>query len=100
MPFNQIAQALKQWDYNFNTRSETFRGDSFQCLVKHPVDVLKLALIQKTFIRSLNPSEASKNTYPKRVPNEILNNGIFDAKIAIGIGEVNFLANKLAQSGG
>ena len=54
--FRQIGDALKQWNKDFGMRSETFRGDSFQCLVKNPADALNMALIQKTFIRSLNPS--------------------------------------------
>jgi len=54
--FKQITQALKLWDKDLRTRSETFRGDSFQCLVKQPADAIKICLIQKTFIRSLNPT--------------------------------------------
>ena len=57
--FGQIADALKQWNKDFGMKSETFRGDSFQCLLKHPADALKIALIQKTYIRSLNPISAS-----------------------------------------
>ena len=48
--FKQIAGALKQWDKDFGMRSETFRGDSFQSLIKRPAEALKLALLQKTFI--------------------------------------------------
>jgi len=54
--FKQITQALKLWDKVLGTRSETFRGDSFQCLVKQPGDAIKICLIQKTFIRSINPT--------------------------------------------
>ncbi|MBP6021968.1 hypothetical protein [Ferruginibacter sp.] len=100
--FKQIAGALKQWDKDFGMRSETFRGDSFQSLVKKPNDALKLALLQKTFIRSLNPSDlyeiGKKNTASrKRI---LFPTWIFDARIAIGIGNVDLLANSLAGSGG
>jgi hypothetical protein len=100
--FKQIANVLKQWDKDFGMKSETFRGDSFQCLVKKPADALKLALLQKTFIRSLNPS----NVYEVRKINSNQKRGmfyptwIFDARIAIGLGEVDLLTNRLAASGG
>ena len=101
--FKEITKALKKWDKNFEMKSETFRGDSFQCLVKKPAEVLKLALIQKTFIRSLNPSsvyEVSKNNNREIKPSVIYPYWIFDARIAIGIGEVDTLSNRLAASGG
>ncbi len=100
--FKQIAGALKQWDGDFGMRSETFRGDSFQCLVKRPADALKLALLQKTFIRSLNPGDvhevSKKNTVHRRLI--IFPTWIFDARIAIGIGHVDLSAKRLAASGG
>lgn len=100
--FKQIASALKQWDKDFGMRSETFRGDSFQSLVKKPSDALKLALLQKTYIRSLNPSDiyeiGKKNTANRK--GILLPTWIFDARIAIGIGNIDLLANRLAGSGG
>lgn len=100
--FKQIASALKQWDKDFGMRSETFRGDSFQSLVKKPSDALKLALLQKTYIRSLNPSDiyevGKKNTANRK--GILVPTWIFDARIAIGIGNVDLLANRLAGSGG
>jgi len=101
--FEEITQALKIWDKDFGTRSETFRGDSFQCLVKRPADALKICLIQKTFIRSLNPSseyELIKRNNPSIKRGMIYPHWIFDARIAIGIGETDKLLNRLAASGG
>jgi hypothetical protein len=101
--FKEIADALKQWNKDFGMRSETFRGDSFQCLVKRPADVLKLALLQKTFIRSLNPSnvyDVRKKDNPAVRRGVIFPTWIFDARIAIGIGEIELLSNRLASSGG
>ena len=100
--FKRITSALKQWDKDFGMRSETFRGDSFQCLVINPCDALKMALLQKTYIRSLNRSdlyelENKTTANRKRI---LLPNWIFDARIAIGIGNVDLLANRLAGSGG
>ena len=101
--FKQIADALKQWNKDFGMRSEIFRGDSFQCLVKNSADALKLTLLIKTYIRSLNPSklyEVIKKEDPKTKREIIFPTWIFDARIAIGIGEIEFLSNKLASSGG
>ena len=99
--FNQIVGALEQWDKDFGMKSETFRGDSFQCLIKKPIDALKLALLQKTFIRSLDHKDANEINGSKSTRTiGLLRPWIFDARIAIGIGEVNLLSSRLASSGG
>jgi hypothetical protein len=101
--FKQIADALKQLDKDFGIRSETFRGDSFQTLVKNPTAALKLALLQKTFIRSLNPShvyDVRKKNSPIIKRGIVFPTWIFDARVAIGIGNVDSLSNRLASSGG
>ena len=58
--------------------------------------------LQKTYIRSLNPSDiyevGKKNTANRK--GILLPTWIFDARIAIGIGNVDLLANRLAGSGG
>ena len=62
-----------------------------------------MALIQKTFIRSLNPSavyDVHKKNNPTIRRGIIFPTWIFDARIAIGIGEVDLLASRLAASGG
>ncbi len=99
----QIADALKQWNKDFGMRSEIFRGDSFQCLVKKPADALKLSMLLKTFIRSLIPDDL--NTI-RKMDSRAIRKGIifptwiFDARIAIGIGEIELLSKRLASSGG
>ncbi len=101
--FKEIAKALKVWNKDFKMRSEIFRGDSFQCLISDPKDALKVALIIKTFIRSLNPShsyEVSKKSNPAIKRNVIYPSWIFDARIAIGIGEVDSFSGRLAVSSG
>jgi hypothetical protein len=101
--FERIAHSLKQWDKKFNMRSETFRGDSFQCLITKPEIALRIVLIQKTFIRSLNPSElynVSNQNKPRNQKKVILPTWILDARIAIGIGNVDHISNRLASSGG
>lgn len=101
--FKQIAAELKQLNKAYKIRSETFRGDSFQCWIKHPIDALKIALLIKTFIRSLNPSSVynvSRKNSSEKAKGIISPTWIFDARIAIGIGEVELLSNRLASSGG
>lgn len=101
--FERIAHSLKQWDKKFNMRSETFRGDSFHCLINKPEIALRIVLIQKTFIRSLNPRElynVSNQNKPKNQKKVILPNWILDARIAIGIGNVDYISNRLVSSGG
>jgi|ERR1019366_443668 hypothetical protein len=101
--FRSIADALKIWNEEFGMKSETFRGDSFQCLLHKPSEALKMALILKTYIRSLNPSdvfEVRKKMQPQIMRNRILPRWIFDARIAVGIGEVDLQSRRLAASGG
>ena len=101
--FRQLSETLKQWNKDFGMRSEIFRGDSFQCLLKNPADALKVALLQKTFIRSFNPNdlyEVRKKNNPAIKKGVIFPTWIFDARIAIGIGEVDLLRNRLASSSG
>ncbi len=98
--FNKLEEYLRSLDIEFNTKSEVFRGDSFQCLVKKPYQSLKLALLQKTFIRSLNPRSAQlplRNSSSGKIfiPGKVVN-----VRIAIGIGEVDFISNRLAVSSG
>jgi hypothetical protein len=97
-----IEKALKAWDKSFKMKSEMFRGDSFQCLMG-PVNALRAALVIKTHIRSLNPSElykAQKLKSPKQKSVVFSANYIFDARIAIGIGDTEPVTQKLASSHG
>lgn len=103
MLFDRIAKELKNWDKSFDMRSETFRGDSFQCLTNRPAMALRIVLIQKTFIRSLNPSEiynVANQGKPKDQKKIILPTWILDARIAIGMGNIDYISNRLASSGG
>lgn len=78
----KLIKFLRDLDNEFGVISETFRGDSFQCLVDNPAISLKIALLQKTFILSL---DKGKN---------------YDARIAIGIGKVDKISEKLIISNG
>lgn len=64
---------------------EIFRGDSFQIRVANPVDSLKTALAIRAHIRSFKFSEHNRQ---------------WDARLAIGIGTVEYESGTLATSDG
>lgn len=92
----EISNFLKILDKENNTKSETFRGDSFQVLVHMPEQALKMALLIKTFIRSLE-----KHIFKTIKKTQAINStDLYDARVAIGVGEIDKLAKKLAVSSG
>lgn len=96
----QFEEELNHLAKDFAMRSEIYRGDSFQSIIEEPINALKIALLQKTFIRSFNVSSGHKmnSSIPEK---EIgLPISLFDVRIAIGIGEVEVLTDKLASSSG
>ncbi len=63
------------------TDFESFRGDSFQCLAAHAKDALKIAVLIRAFIQTVNPDQNKKGySLPK-----------YDVKTSIGIGEIDFI---------
>ena len=101
--FNAIRGYLKRLKKDYEVKSELFRGDSFQCLVNDPGDVLRIALLIKTFIRSLNPSDIyniTKKSDGKKKTDTPITTWIVDARIAIGIAEVAVETKTLASSSG
>lgn len=79
-------------------KGETNQGDWFQCLVDHPVEALRYALIIKTYLKSFAESEleTGKGTKSKKVASL----PAIDARIAIGIGKVDFIGSRLGASDG
>lgn len=98
-----LKRTLKIWDTDFNMKSELYRGDSFQCLINNPLHALRVALLIKTYIKSLNPSEVY-DIYQRKNPSNpktILNTQwLFDARISIGIGTVDLEMKSVATSDG
>ncbi|HNW91037.1 MAG TPA: hypothetical protein PKN48_15365 [Bacteroidales bacterium] len=98
-----IKSALKIWNKDFQMKSEMYRGDSFQCLLQEPVQSMRVALIIKTFIKSLNPSEIfdmynRKNLNIKTA--KIISLNMVDTRISIGIGSVELEMKSIATSDG
>jgi hypothetical protein len=101
--FSAISNALKQWDKDYKMRSETFRGDSFQCHIQNPVLALRISLLLKTYIRSIQPVEQSSIRIDKQkegIKTALTPTYIFDARIAIGMGNIEYLSKRLATSSG
>lgn len=94
--FAKLSKFLIVLDKEYNTKSETFRGDSFQVLVQESDLTLKIALLIKTYIRSLGKFIIK----PSKKLATIKTAELYDARMAIGIGDVDKLAKKLAISSG
>jgi hypothetical protein len=103
MLIDAIDDGLKKWGSDFNMQTEIYRGDSFQCLLKAPEYGLRVALIIKTFIKSLNPSEAYELT-PKSNPSKkkdmVYPVWMFDSRIALGIGKTEENIKRLGKANG
>ena len=98
----EMKLLLKQIDKDYKTKSELYRGDSFQCLVNNTVDALRIALIIKTAIRGMNPNELGAGTKKATAKKKSMLYPIwlFDARIAIGIGKVDLEMKRITTSNG
>jgi len=94
--FKELAAFLKNLKSNYISSYETYRGDSIQCKVNLPELSLRVALLIRAFLRAYMPEET------KSVAHEKNNKGYFstkyDIRLAIGIGEVDFLDEKKITS--
>lgn len=66
-------------------RMELFRGDSFQLLVEDPTQAAKIAILLRAGLINKTPNK---------------DNGMWDAKISLGIGAVEFLSDSIVTSDG
>jgi hypothetical protein len=100
---SELKAGLKQWAEDFDIDSELIRGDSFQCLVRDPAMALQIALLIRTYVRSLNPT-STYDLYPRAHPTisrpTLLTKWLFDVRIAIGIADIDYLGTRLAESDG
>ncbi|HEY0895590.1 MAG TPA: hypothetical protein VGE15_03480 [Sphingobacteriaceae bacterium] len=86
---DKLQEVLKETSrsFGFNTKNwEIYRGDSFQCVIENPEEALMVAMCIRAGLRS-------KAYYPDFADR-------FDAKIAIGIGEITSLRDKPGESAG
>lgn len=66
-------------------KMELFRGDSFQLLIDDPAAALKVALLLRAGLIHRTPDKE---------------NGMWDARISLGIGQVQFIADSIVTSDG
>lgn len=103
MLIDEVDHALMLWSKNYNMHYEIYRGDSFQCLLKSPHHALRVALLIKTFIKSLNPAESyvlKSKENPTKKQNMLYSVWMFDTRLAIGIGESEVYSNSIGKSNG
>ena len=103
--FEDIDLFLKGLKKKWISRYETFRGDSLQCEVKRPELSLRVALIIRCYFRAYIPEEAKPKSSPKKSRKKLPVKGYyttaFDIRLAVGIGEVDFIKkNKISNSDG
>jgi hypothetical protein len=97
---DELEYALDLWSKDYDMTYELFQGDSFQCLLYSPENALRLMLIIKTFIKSLNPNEAGHIKRPGAKIKTTFPIWLFDARIALGIGNTEPIQKSLGQSNG
>lgn len=76
----------------YTFKGETNQGDWFQVYLEQPSKALQNLLLIKTWLRTF-PLEVKKNQSPK-MSFEV------DARMAIGIGRIDFMSNRLGSSDG
>lgn len=90
--FKELSAFLKTLKKSYISSYETFRGDSLQCKVILPELSLRAALLIRAFLRAYVPGDT------KNVLKSKNNKGYFstkyDIRLAIGIGETDFIDEK------
>jgi hypothetical protein len=78
---------------------EMYRGDSFQGALDKPEKALRVALLLRSLSRRNQPTKFRVNTKTKKI---FLNSGfeVTDLRLAVGIGTITKLTNKLMESDG
>lgn len=87
-----LKMEFQQIEKQFSDRAiffELYRGDSFQGIVEDSSLALAIALQIKSAVNKYSKNEDAKNAAP-----------IADIRISIGLGEVTYVKNALAESNG
>jgi len=64
---NAIKEILGVLEQKFNTYSRRIKGDYIECVVPNPEDALRVALIIKSFIKSISIEKTTLYKDKKRV---------------------------------
>ncbi len=97
---NKILVFLEKNKFLQPNDYETYRGDSFQCLIHKPENALKMGFILKTGIKLLDPSKQQYIDNGRKIAPKLLGKKIFDIRISIGLGAVDVKSKKLSTSDG
>lgn len=95
---NGLTEFLHQLEQESDIRGELFRGDSIQLLVNIPKDALKIALLLKMYVKGILVGQSEKMN--RQEMNKAVHKSPFDIRLALGIGEINHLNEKLSISQG
>ncbi|MBX9851768.1 MAG: hypothetical protein K2X86_08425 [Cytophagaceae bacterium] len=93
--FEKYLKHLGKKDKDF--KGETNQGDWFQVMVKDPVKALKYALLIRSYLRSFGEELKNKKVAGLK---KKLSVGLIDARVAIGVGGVDFISDRLGNSDG
>lgn len=82
---DSIQQVAEELSILSPLKIEFFRGDSFQIVVDKPEEALKIAVLLRAGLKSKTPVESKT---------------IWDARIALGVGEISYTSDKVIISDG
>jgi hypothetical protein len=90
-----LKESIPEIEEQLNTRMdiEIYRGDSFQIVVERPEHAVKVAILIRTKLRS-------KTIFSESEEANISLDNLWDARVSIGIGEVDKPANRVVESTG
>lgn len=102
--FKDTDAFLLQLSNDWIRRYETYRGDSLQCEAIAPAKALRIALMIRCFFKAYIPGKGLAHTTSKARKNASAKGYFttaFDIRLAVGIGEVDFIEkNKISSSDG
>ncbi|PTC00060.1 hypothetical protein C9975_09605, partial [Thalassospira xiamenensis] len=75
-----LSEAMQYCEVNYSCRFELYRGDSFQMMLQEPTDSVVIAILIRIKLKLMSA------------------NGIWDARIGVGIGKVEHPATRLSSS--
>ncbi|MBS1597996.1 MAG: hypothetical protein JST75_07205 [Bacteroidetes bacterium] len=98
--FESINDLLKKMKKKWIREYETYRGDSLQCVAASPKEVLRAALIIRSFMKAYAIT-SFKSKMLQRKKKSIAKGYFttsFDIRLAIGIGKADFINKKKISS--
>lgn len=98
--YDSLINYFKEIEDRYDVTIEMFRGDSFQCIVNKIYNALQISLEIKTFIGSLMSETQAVNLKTKDKSYKAIGQFRYNARISIGIGDIDFAHNSALTSDG